>query len=223
MDFDYLMAHPWWQRVTTNVGHCLRQFPAALLVSRRSFPCRTHHILQFSILSRKTTQKTLTCLKNKNKNKKNLFRDYSSKPVLSTSSKPVDIRPPTQDGKQTSQESASTSERPRSNQAPVIKMLTAMEGPKLEVAECSAVIRQARTEFFSRCKRLNMNYVSAGLFFFLNSLSVCVASCLVVCSLFSFSFKTLRLLYVSFNLDPWLESALGSGGKYEGLLVDAFP
>ena len=49
------------------------------------------------------------------------------------------------------------------------KMLTAMEGPKLEDAECSAVIRQARTEFFSRCKRLNMNYVSAGLFPFLKT------------------------------------------------------
>ena len=106
----------------------------------------------------------------------------------------------------------------------MIKMLTAMEGPKLEDAECSAVIRQARTEFFSRCvQEAEYELCKCRIVLFLNSLSVCVVSCLVVCSLFSFSFKTLRLLYVSFNLDPWLESALGSGGKYEGLLVDAFP
>ena len=43
----------------------------------------------------------------------------SSKPVPSTSTELTDNRLPTQEGKQTSQESASTSEWPRSNQAPV--------------------------------------------------------------------------------------------------------
>ena len=51
----------------------------------------------------------------------------SSEPVPSTSSEPVDNRPPTQEGKQTSQESASTSERPRSHQAPVKICQIAME------------------------------------------------------------------------------------------------
>lgn len=50
MDFDYLMTHPWRQRVTTNLGHYLRQFPAALLVSRPSFAFRTDgHISQLSM------------------------------------------------------------------------------------------------------------------------------------------------------------------------------
>ena len=42
--------------------------------------------------------------------------DDSSEPVPSTSSEPIVNRPPTQDGKQTRQESASASKRPRSNQ-----------------------------------------------------------------------------------------------------------
>ena len=47
--------------------------------------------------------------------------DDSSEPVPSTSSEPVDMRLPAQEGKQTSQESASTttSERLKSNQAPM--------------------------------------------------------------------------------------------------------
>ena len=45
--------------------------------------------------------------------------DDSFKPVPSTSFEPVDNRLLTQEGKLTSQESASTSESPRSNEAPV--------------------------------------------------------------------------------------------------------
>ena len=41
----------------------------------------------------------------------------SSKPVPSTSSEPDDSKLPTEEGKHTSQESASASERPRFNQA----------------------------------------------------------------------------------------------------------
>ena len=58
----------------------------------------------------------------------NFIRSHdSSEPVPSTSSEPVDNRPPTQEGKQTSQESASTSERTRSHQAPVKICQIAME------------------------------------------------------------------------------------------------
>ena len=64
---------------------------------------------------------------------------------------PVGIRQLTQEGKQTSQESASTSKRLRSNQAPV-KMLTAMDGPELEYAESSVAIHQACTEFCSSAR-----------------------------------------------------------------------
>ena len=58
----------------------------------------------------------------------------SFKPVPSTSSEPVDNRPPTQEGKQTSQESDSTNKWLRSNQAPVKTLIAnAMEGPDLKV------------------------------------------------------------------------------------------
>ena len=43
--------------------------------------------------------------------------DDSSEPVPFSSSEPIECRPPTQEGKQKSQESGSTSERPRFNQA----------------------------------------------------------------------------------------------------------
>ena len=71
-------------------------------------------------------------------------RDDSSEPVPFTSSKPVDNRPPTEECKQTSRESASTKERPRSNQVPV-RNIVAMAGPKLEDAESNAAIRRACT------------------------------------------------------------------------------
>ena len=45
--------------------------------------------------------------------------DDSSPLVPSTTSEPAHNRPPTQDGKQTSQESVNTSNKPRANQAPV--------------------------------------------------------------------------------------------------------
>ena len=108
----------------------------------------------------------------------------SSEPVPSTSSEPVDVRSPTQEGKQTSQESASTSERLRSNQALVKNLILSLDahnhvddysgtlgdvrktkqtnknvdddgGSQLELEETksNAVIRQACTEFCSRCKR----------------------------------------------------------------------
>ena len=92
---------------------CLRQFPATLLVLHHLFACATDTILQLSIMLRKTTQKTLTCF---------FFfhgHDDNSESVHSTSSEPVDNRPPAQEGKQTSQESASISKRLRSNQSSV--------------------------------------------------------------------------------------------------------
>ena len=94
------------------VVFCLRQFPATLLVLHHLFACATDTILQLSIMLRKTTQKTLTCF---------FFRchDDNSESVHSTSSEPVDNRPPAQEGKQTSQESASISKRLRSNQTSV--------------------------------------------------------------------------------------------------------
>ena len=57
--------------------------------------------------------------------------DDCSEPVPSISSELADNRPPIQEGKQTSEESASTSERPRSNQAPV-KNVDCHEGPQAQ-------------------------------------------------------------------------------------------
>ena len=74
--------------------------------------------------------------------------------VLSTN------KPPIQECKQTSQESTSTSERPRCNQAPVKCWLPwTMVDPKLKNTECSVVIHQACIEICStsRCKRQNFN------------------------------------------------------------------
>ena len=93
-------------KLRSVIVYCLHQFLAALEVSQYSFACRNHHILQLCILSWKTTQKTLTCFFHS--------RDNSSKAVPSTSSEPSDNRPPAKKGTQTSQESASTSQRPRS-------------------------------------------------------------------------------------------------------------
>ena len=53
-------------------------------------------------------------------------------PVTSNSSEPVDNRPPTQEIKQTSHEAAISSERSRSNQAPV-KNVDFMEGPSSRI------------------------------------------------------------------------------------------
>ena len=83
----------------TSVSGCITSFPPLICM-------RDNHILQLSIMLQKTMQKTCE-----------LFfygRDGSSEIVPSTSSEPVDIRLPTQEGKQTSQESASTRERLRS-------------------------------------------------------------------------------------------------------------
>ena len=72
---------------------------------------------------------------------------------------------PTQEGKQTSQESVSTttSESQRSNQA-LVRNVIATEGPKLDDNESSAVICRAWAEFcrgaraeFCRCNRQNFN------------------------------------------------------------------
>ena len=92
---------------------CLHQFLDVLQVFCSSFACRTEYISQLNNHARKNHAKNLT----------NNFcfcsYDDSSKPVPSTNSELVDNRLPTQESKQTSQESASTRERLRSNQAPV--------------------------------------------------------------------------------------------------------
>ena len=79
------------------VVYCLCQFPATLLVSLHSFVCGTDHISYFSIMLRKTMQKTDF-----------LFsfllphsHDDSFEPVPFASSEPVDNRLPTEEGKQT--------------------------------------------------------------------------------------------------------------------------
>ena len=61
-------------------------------------------------------------------------RDHSSETAPYTSSEPVDSRPSTQEGKQTSQESASTSKSLRYNLAPVknVDCHRLVEGPKLD-------------------------------------------------------------------------------------------
>ena len=69
--------------------------------------------------------------------------DRSSEPVPSASSKLVDIRPPTQEGKQTSQESACVSKRPIPKRLKNVQ--NAMEGTKLEDTKSSAVIHLACT------------------------------------------------------------------------------
>ena len=82
----------------TSVSSHITSFP----------PFICDHIMWLSIISWKTTQKIQTRFL--------CSRDDSAEPVPSTSSKLVNNRPPTQEGTQTSQESASTSERPRFNQ-----------------------------------------------------------------------------------------------------------
>ena len=63
--------------------------------------------------------------------------DDSFEPVPSTGSEPVDNRPPTQEGEQTSQESVSTSERLRSNQAPLKNVQIAMEDTQSKAWACA--------------------------------------------------------------------------------------
>ena len=87
-----------------------------------------------SIISWKTTQKTQTRFL--------CSRDDSAEPVPSTSSKLVNNRPPTQEGTQTSQESASTSEKAKIESGTVWNMLIAMECPKLKDPKCSGVIHK---------------------------------------------------------------------------------
>ena len=95
---------------------------------------------------------------------------------------------PNEEGKQTSQESASISKRLRSNQASVknVDNLIAMEGPKLEDAKSksSAVICQACTELRSRRKKQKFNYVCAGLFSKICCLSQCLCSVMLGCTHF---------------------------------------
>ena len=135
-----------WRRLAvvhclyTSVSRCI----TSLVVTCRSFAGGTDHISQLSILLWKTVQKMLTSFY--------YSHDDSSEPYISTGSETVDFRPPNQVGKQTCRESANTNERSRFNQA-WVKMLIAMEGPKLEDTESSAVICQACTEFCSRHER----------------------------------------------------------------------
>ena len=51
-----------WHRMRSAVVHCLHQSPTALLVSPYWFAYGADHILQLSIKSQRTMQKTLTCL-----------------------------------------------------------------------------------------------------------------------------------------------------------------
>ena len=104
-----VMIHSLWHRMRSVIIHGLCQFLATLLDSRHSFACETNHISQLRIMSWKTTQRTLTCFFPCN-------CDDNSQPVPLTSSGQVDKTRSTWEGKETSQGSASTSERPRSNQ-----------------------------------------------------------------------------------------------------------
>ena len=138
--FSFVSCQGRWHWTRSVVVQGLPQLLATLLVFCHAFACGINHISQLSImLQKKTRQKTLSLV---------FFSCFfpvmiilnsftilnSFKPVPSASSEPVDNRPPTQEGKQTSQESASTSKRLRSNQAPVKTLIaSAMEGPDLKV------------------------------------------------------------------------------------------
>ena len=63
-----------------------------------------------------------------------------SKPVPSTSCEPVNNKPPTQEGEQTSQESTRASKGWDLTRL-CWKMLTVMEGPKFEDTDSSAVLQ----------------------------------------------------------------------------------
>ena len=86
-----LSLSPLQSRIYLTVSHC-------------SFARQTNHMLQLS-MEQKTTQKSLTLF---------AFHGHKNgfKPVPSSSSELADLRLPTQEGKQISRESASTSERP---------------------------------------------------------------------------------------------------------------
>ena len=90
------------------VVHCLGPFLATVLVLCHSVICiqdQQHFVAEHNVTLtkvKKIMQKTLT------------FYNDSSEPVPSTSSELVDNRLPAQEGKQTSQESASASKKPRS-------------------------------------------------------------------------------------------------------------
>ena len=95
------------------VADCLWQFLAvlliAMLVSHHSFICMQGLTTFYSsvYVAKDNTENCFLC-----------SHDDSSKSFPSTSSELVDsIWVPTQEGKQTSQESGSTSESPRANQA----------------------------------------------------------------------------------------------------------
>ena len=109
-------------------------------------------------------------------------------PLPSTSSEPNDIRQHTHDGKQTSQESARTNERLRSNQAPVKNVQITMEGPQAQGYQKLVLLfiglAQNSAVWITKCRVV---------LFFFKSHSVCVVSCSVVCILF----KTLHLPYAS--------------------------
>ena len=82
-------------------------------------------------------------------------------------------------------------------------MLTAIEDPKLGDAECSNVIGQACPEFYIRCNRLSLTtyHMCKIVLKKTNTMSVCVASCLVVHT---------HLLYTSYKkcLQPLQHSYL---------------
>ena len=117
------------------VVHCLCQFPAILLVSCHSFTYMTDHIFraQRNIMTFFFNLTFFFC-----------SHDDSSEPVPSTSSEQVNNRPPTQVN-----ESARNLPVPAKGQELSMlqwKMLIAMESPKLEDTQSSAVVRWACTE-----------------------------------------------------------------------------
>ena len=85
-------------------------FLAALLISLHLFASRTDQIHSSASGHKRCRKLTFFCF---------VVVIILNQFLPSTSSEPVNIRLPTQEGKQTSQESASTRERLRSNQVPV--------------------------------------------------------------------------------------------------------
>ena len=100
-----------WHWTRSAAVHCLHLFSAALLVSRHSFACGTdpHFAAQHSVAKDTAENSGLWFF---------CSSDGSSEPVPFTSSEPLDHRLPTQEGKETIQEAASTCKSPRSSQAP---------------------------------------------------------------------------------------------------------
>ena len=168
-----------WQNKVSGSLLPVRQFWAALLVSCHSFACGTDHISQLCIMSGNRKQKT------------DLFfhsHDGRYEPVASISSEWIDIRPATQEGKQTSRNLPIPTKGQNLTRHPW-KMLIAMEGPSLTWVVILSIRHGQNSAVGTRSKGSS----SAGMFFKKKLLSVYAASWLVV----HIFFKTLCLLYAS--------------------------